>query len=288
MELSSLAVPTLALNQYTVPETLHRDPDRAYPKLMQFDLSPEDEAQQVAEQALEDGMHRALIIAIEGEWGHRLVRSFTERWLEDGGKVIDYINYQANTTDFSVPVKNLLNIIGSDIRARTLQQKLNRRLKSESRLRQDADMIFLVADPTAARQIVPQLRFYRADDIPVYSTRFLFSGALTTQFDNDINGVMFTDFPWVIEPDSRNTPIHKYVDMLWSANTSRYNRMYALGVDAFRLIPNLDRLATQSTVTLAGETGDLYLTREGIIKRKLLWARFVEGTPRLLDKGLPY
>jgi len=149
-------------------------------------------------------------------------------------------------------------------------------------------MIFLVADPVAARQIVPQLRFYRADDIPVYSTRFLYSGSSTAKLDKDINGVMFTDFPWVIDPASSEEPVHKVIDMNWSANTSKYNRMYALGVDAFHLIPNIERLAAQPSISYSGETGDLYLTDDGTIKRKLIWAQLVNGKPQLLDREKPY
>ena len=288
MELNSLPVTILALNSYSGAGSIPRDPDLSYPRLIQFDLSPEDEARQVADRATENGGHRALVIAPDGEWGQRLVQSFTERWQANGGKIVDYVNYQANTTDFSIPVKRLLNITGSESRARLLQQRLNKRIKSETRIRQDADMIFLVADPAAARQIVPQLRFYRADSIPVYSTRFLYSGFNTAQLDNDTNGVLFTDFPWVIDPADNGSPIHKIVDMNWSANTSKYNRMYALGVDAFQLIPNLDRLSAQPSITYAGETGDLYLTEDGLIKRKLLWARFVDGKPQLLNREKSY
>lgn len=288
MELKNLPVTILALNIYSSSGSIHRDPDLSYPRLIQFDLSPEDEARQVADLVTDKGGKRALVIAPEGEWGQRLVQSFMERWQANGGKIVDYVNYQANTTDYSIPVKRLLNIAGSESRAKLLQQRLNKKIKSETRIRHDADMIFLVADQTAARQIVPQLRFYRADSIPVYSTRFLYSGFITAQLDNDINGVLFTDFPWVMESADSENPIHKIIDMNWSANTSKYNRMYALGVDAFKLIPNLDRLAAQPSITYAGETGDLYLTEDGIIKRKLLWAQFVDGKPQLLNRDKLY
>ena len=288
MEMKQLPVTTLALNQYPANGPIQRDPDLPYPRLIRFDLSPEDEARQVADQAAEDGARRALVIEPDGEWGQRLVQSFTDRWQAGAGRIIDYINYQNNSTDFSSPVRRLLNITGSETRAKLLQQRLNKRMKSETRIRHDADMIFLVADPTAARQIVPQLRFYRANSIPVYSTRFLYSGSSTTQLDNDINGVMFTDFPWVVDPASSEQPVHKVIDMNWAANTSNYNRMYALGVDAFRLIPNIDRLAAQPSISYAGETGDLYLTEDGTIKRKLLWAQFVAGKPQLLIKEKSY
>ena len=288
VEMKKLPVTTLALNQYSSNGQARKDSDQSYPRLIQFDLSPEDEARQVADRAAKQGLHRALVIAPDSEWGQRLVQSFSERWQNNGGRIIDYVTYSTNTTDFSVPVRKLLNITGSETRAKLLRQRLNKRIQDEIRIRHDADMIFLVADPSAARQIMPQLRFFRADSIPVYSTRFLYSGLNTARLDNDINGVIFTDFPWVIDPASSEEPVHKIIDLNWSANTSKYNRMYALGVDAFRLIPNIERLAAQPSVTYAGETGDLYLTDSGIIKRKLLWAQLVDGKPRLLHTDISY
>lgn len=288
MEMKKLPVTTLALNQIPANGQVHSDPDHSAPQLIQFDLSPEDEARQVADRVAGKGARRALVIAPAGDWGDRLVQAFSNRLQNDGGRIIDYITYPNNTTDFSVPVRRLLNINGSETRARLLRQRLNKRIKSETRIRHDADMIFLVADPAAARQIVPQLRFYRADSIPIYSTRFVYGGTDTARLDSDINGVIFTDFPWVIDPASSKEEVHKIINKNWSANSSRYNRMYALGVDAFHLIPNIKRLAAQPSISYAGETGDLYLTDDGTIKRKLLWAQVIDGKPQMINTGIPY
>jgi hypothetical protein len=59
--------------------------------------------------------------------------------------------------------------------------------------------------------------------------------------------------------------------------------LYALGIDAYRMIPYIGKLSLQDTAVYHGETGDLYMNKDGRIQRKLLWARFVNGAPALLD-----
>ncbi|MEQ8937184.1 MAG: penicillin-binding protein activator, partial [Gammaproteobacteria bacterium] len=58
-------------------------------------------------------------------------------------------------------------------------------------------------------------------------------------------------------------------------------RLYALGIDAYRLIPELNRLRVEQDAVLSGETGDLQLATDNIIKRKLRRARFINGQPVL-------
>lgn len=287
MDYGNLPVTTLALNQYDPGQSLGAsDNSRSGLKtLIQFGLAPEDEAIQVADRASNDGHKKALVIAPVGDWGIRLFESFNQQWQVNGGKVIDFISYNNNINDFSTPVKRLLNVSSSEARSRLLQQKLSKGLKSESRLRQDADMIFLVADPGTSRQIVPQLRFHSANRFPVYSTSYLYSGNEAPELDTDINGVFFTDIPWVLK--NENSVIRDIVDANWAADRSQYNRLYALGVDAYMIIPNLERLSQQQTISYSGNTGDLYMNSEGYIRRKSTWAQFQNGIPRLLKKDLP-
>jgi uncharacterized protein len=280
-------VMTLALNhaEQADPEYNRAGPQQL-PTLIQFGLSPEDEARQVAERAVFDGHNKALIITPDNVWGSRLAEAFTETWNALGGKVLEYVRYNPRSRDYSTPVKKLLNIDSSQLRANKLRQKLNRSLKSEARLREDADMIFMAAVPLSARQIVPQFRFYQATGISVYSSSQAFSGIENTRADSDMNGVLFTDIPAVLETARQSSSIHKTLARNWSANTSNFRRLFALGVDAYRMIPYIGKLSLQDTAVYHGETGALYMNEAGRIQPKLLWARFVNGRPRLLDEGL--
>ena len=286
MKLEKLEVTTLALNHSDATKSeLLQTGSQQIPKLIQFGLSPEDEAKQVAERAIYDGHSKALIITPNNEWGLRLANSFADTWNTLGGKVLKYVSYDHRSRDFATPVKKLLNIDTSQLRANQIRQKINRGLKSEPRLREDADIIFMAANPVSARQIIPQFRFYRASEVPVYSSSRAYSGIDNPQADSDMNGIFITEIPALLLEEKLSSPVHASMNRNWSVNESSYRRLYSLGIDAYQLIPYIGKLSLQDTSVFKGETGDLYMSGDGRIHRKLLWAQFVNGRPRLLNEG---
>jgi len=68
----------------------------------------------------------------------------------------------------------------------------------------------------------------------------------------------------------------------WSRDDiSKFKRLYALGIDAYALLSQLQQLTRSPW---QGQTGLLSVDNRGVIHRnKLPWARFVEGKPQLID-----
>ena len=283
---AGLSVPTLALNHVRpAPDMAARAGAGILPTLMQFSLAPEDEARQVAERARADGYGRALVIIPGDELGLRLFDAFRDSWSASSGRVLETIDYDPRTNDYGPPVKQLLNIDGSELRTRKLRQALGRRLENRTRRRQDADMIFMAAFPIAGRQIIPQLRFHDAGRIPVYATSHIFSGSVNPQADADMNGVVFPDLPWILAPEGRTSSIKAVINDNFKAGTSVYQRLYAFGADAFNLIPHLTRLAYVDAAEYYGATGILSMSGNGRITRKLPWGKIINGKPELLHDG---
>ena len=251
--------------------------------LFQFGLSPEDEARQVAEIAISDGHKHVLVLTPDTHWGNRLADAFVKHWLELGGEVSKHTRFINNTTDFSSPVKELLNIDKSEQRARDLRNKLKIKIHSIERRRQDVDFIFTAAIPEDARQLIPQLRFHYADNLPVYSTSHIFTGIIDSAKDIDLNDVIFIDMPWILDTKRQLSIIQDALNRNWSQEKSEYRRLYALGIDAYNLIPNINRLNHEENSFMIGETGDLTIVRDNIIKRNLQKAKFIEGKPVLLN-----
>ncbi len=270
-----LPVPVLALNH--VDQTDEADND----KLVQFGLSPEEEAKQVAELALSDGHTLALVVTPDNSWGRRIAESFTERWNEVGGTVLEQAYFSSDLKDYATPVKEMLNVDSSEQRIRELRGQLNLKLNATERRRQDADFIFAAALPGDARQLLPQVRFYRADDLPIYSTSHIFTGIYDSTKDTDMNDVVFVDMPWVLDTRRQLSLIQDSLNRNWSQDRSSYRRLYAFGIDAYRLIPELNRLRLERDTVYAGETGDLQLDETNTIQRKLRRARFINGQPVL-------
>lgn len=265
-----LAVSTLSLN-YS-PQTGH-SPDNLY----QFGLAPEDEARQVAERAWLDGNNRAIALVPEGNWGQRLLDSFRDDWVSLGGKLEEFQFYPPAENDFSHPIQAVLNIDDSKQRHREIEHIVQQKLAFQPRRRQDVDFIFLAAFPRQARLIRPQLKFYYAGGLPVYATSHIFSTRSEASNDRDMDGIIFCDIPWVLPPVP---PLKQTISHLWPETADQYSRFYALGLDAYHIIPALKNMQAYHHERFSGETGTLSLGDGNRIFRELSWARFKRGLPR--------
>ena len=265
-------IPTLTLN-YASTQT------KTSAKLFQFGLLPEDEARQSAEMAFRQAHTHAAILVPEGPWGERLRNAFQLRFEELGGAVVSAQTYVPNKNDFKQPIQNMLNIKQSYRRYRSIQNVMRTKMHFTPYRRQDVDMIFMAATPKDARQLKPQFKFHYAGEIPVYATSHAFTGQLDKQADRDIDDLNFLDMPWILNaPSKAKQSLINY----WPEQI-RYTRFFALGVDAYNLIPFLGRLQGKSYERFSGQTGNLYLDPFNRIHRELLSAQFKRGIPKLID-----
>jgi hypothetical protein len=181
-----------------------------------------------------------------------------------------------------------MGIDQSEARRQALEARLHTRLKFEPRPRADIDAIFLAADPRHGRLIKPQLNYHRAHDVPVYATSHIFAGKGDAARDVDLDGIMFGDMPWMLVGDGRVQTLRASLQAGWPYAHSPLDRLYALGMDAYAVIPQLNRISAQNAVRYEGVTSGLSVEMDGRLHRQLLWARFKQGLPRLLDTFLNY
>ncbi len=263
-----LEVPVLTLNYAENPRSYTEN-------LYQFGLSPEDEARQVAELAIAQNKLQAAVFYPDSDWGNRLSKAFTEHFEFLGGRVLTTANYATDTNDYKRPVRALFNLVQSDIRRRKVENIIARKTENEARRRQDIDMIFLAATHHSARSIMPAFKFHHAADLAIYSTSHAYTGKINTELDRDLNGLIFCDLPWILQPDS---PLIKVFSSNWPQQQN-LTRLFALGVDAYHLTYNLGYLKNREYAMFNGETGNIQLNEENRITRKLLWAQFKRGKP---------
>jgi len=287
IEQSDITVTTLVLNQYDGEYDISNSSSPSpLPAIIQFGLSPEEEAKQVAERAWFDGRARAISITTGDERSRRIHDAFASHWQEIGGTLLEHVNIGQDVKELSNPVKSVLNIDQSEQRSKTLRSKLQRSLKTETRRRQDVDLIFMAVPPNIARQLVPQLRYYGTEDIALYSISNIYTGNINTREDSDINGVLFVDMPWVIDPENEYSPLNRMIERYQKPSLSAYKRLYAFGIDAYRLIPRLAELSLQPTQQYVGKTGYIKINEGGQVQRRLIWAQFVDGKPELTDAAI--
>ena len=150
---------------------------------------------------------------------------------------------------------------------------MGEKIQATPQRRQDADMVFLVASPRLARQIRPLLKFYYANDLPVYATAYVYSGTPNPLRDRDLDGIIFCDVPWLFA----NSPARQQMQSLWPSTQNNQIRFYALGMDAYNITNRLPQVTG-----MRGATGTLYMNDHGVILRELQWATFKNGKPKPL------
>jgi outer membrane PBP1 activator LpoA protein len=272
-KLENVPLPTLALN-YSDQIAIGEQPDDFY----QFGLAAEDEARLIAERAFQLGHRRVLALSPDNDWGKRIYAAFEQRWLDLGGNVAEQRFYKQKK-DYNPEIKALLNVDDSQQRYKIIRRLMRESVEFEPRRRQDADWVFLVALPKQGRQIRPMFDFNFAGDLPIFSTSQIFSGQQNPKKDNDLNGIQFTDVPWLLESSELKTDVENNQQRA----KGNYARLYAMGVDAFRLYPRLKQLAALPNSKIFGVTGDLSIDGQGKIHRKMPFAVFKRGRPVALN-----
>lgn len=277
IEADDITVPTVALN------TLADSSQRAS-KLFQFGLSPLDEAQQAADRAWKQGKRHAVIIAADSPWGQSIATVFANTWTQLGGTIISQTNL-APTDNINQQVAHLLGVDLADQSYQQLHQLLHTDMRFIPRRRHDIDMIYMVAQPNIASQISPLLKYYYAGAIPVYSISQIYDGRDDTKVTHDLNGVYFCDMPWVLSPNRESRSLQQLreqIKTIWPLSYSHHKKLYALGIDAFKVTTKLQQMQTLPQFAIHGATGNLYLDQSQHIYRQLQWARFGNNGPVLL------
>ncbi len=245
----ALKVPTLALNQATGVA-------KAAGNLYQFALAPETEAVEAANQAKAMGFTRALMLAPAGEAGQRRADAFRRQWDKLGATLVGQASFDPATADAA----KTLNALWSQGKA---------------------EFLFLAVDADQARKIYPPIRD-GANALPVIATSAVYSGATDAARDKALVGLYFVDLPWVLGVGQANDPVARASLKGKSAAlaTPLGLRLYAMGIDAYRLVPRLAVLAKNPTATFPGATGTLSLDSFGRVQRQLTLAQFTATGPQ--------
>lgn len=261
----NLPITTLALN--------YSEGDQGPAQLFQFGLAAEDEAREVSRRARADGLHRAAAMVPKGEWGDRVLKAFRQDWEANGGTVIG-VEHVDQPIALAGQIADLFHLRQSEGRAKKLQNAIGTDVAAQPSHRQDIEFIFLAVTPKQAQQIKPTLNFQYAGDVPVYATSHVFSASGDINQYKDMNGVRFCETPWLLNTAD---PLRTQVAAQWPKANSSLGRLYAMGVDAYRLAPRLGQLKALPDTRFDGLSGNLGISPNQRINRQLPWGEFVSG-----------
>ncbi len=239
--LTRSGVGTLAAEQnIPVPTlTLNVVEDIPARQLYFFGMAAEAEARQAAQLARQQGLHQALVITTRAQLAKRLQFAFEEEWHGSGGTLLNEIEFNGDLTVFA-DITDLPDTA-----------------------------VFLAADAEKSRLIRP----YLPNKLPIYATSQIFVGNDDTLTNYDLNGIRFVDMPWLLQADHPAVMIYPRPVQPLSADNER---LYALGIDAFRLIQLLLADKIYDALPLDGVSGHIKLNGH-TFQRTAAQAVFVQG-----------
>ena len=245
---SSLPVPTLALN---------RTGGAATANLYEFALAPEDEAINVANYAWTSGLKTAAMLYPEGPFGDRIADAFRAHWRALGGRFAGQNGYPPG--DSSYP-RTAAALLGAG----------------------NADFVFMVATSKDAEALYAALRDAGAS-MPVIATSHVYDGDFNPNRDAALSGLYFVDIPWILDTERSDALSRKALRDKLPNVSGPLARLYAMGIDGYRLAPRISEMGKNPGTLFPGETGGLTVDSLGQIRRQLLLARFTTGGPKVRE-----
>ena len=246
---SSLPVPTLALN---------RSGSGSTENLYQFSLAPEDEAINVANFARSSGLKTAAILYPQGPFGDRLADAFRSQWRTLGGSIAGQKAYPPGDSNYPRTAAALL---------------------AEGK----ADFVFMVAVTKDAQAIYASLREAGAR-MPVVATSHVYGGDFDPNRDALLSGLYFVDIPWILDNERSDSLSRKALRDQLPNVSGPLARLYAMGIDGYRLAPRISDMGKNPGTFFPGETGGLTIDSLGQIRRQLTLAQFTGSGPEMRSR----
>lgn len=222
----------LARESGNVPSLALNAPEATLPEnFFYISLNLDWEARLVARAAAQDGLKRVALIASATSLAKRIQDSFEKEWTRVGGEVVARVSINNDLND-GQRIKTSLD-----------------RVKPE--------VVFIAGDPRTARFARP----YLPTGTPVFATSHALDARAGTVANIDLESVRFLEMPWFVEKDHPAVMAYTRPEENMPLD---YERLYALGIDAWRLTQLILKAALSPNAAriiapLDGVTGRLTL-----------------------------
>ena len=261
-------VPTLVLNT--------TEQKAASSKLYFFSLNPEAEARQVAQLAFAAKLHDATTISSGTALAKRLAAAFADEWKKLGGNINDEVVYkEGDNTNVLTNLPTAPWLVEPEpvtvtvvLPSGAIETVTPKRVGPPPAA--PGNVVFLAAESKQARLIRPYLN----PSLPIYASSQLFNMESDTLTNYDLNDIRFVDMPWLLQPDHAAVMIYTRSEI--PMDTDR-DRLYAFGIDAYRLLNILLNNKLNKSLPLDGVTGRIRLSEFNVFQRDAQAAVFKYG-----------
>jgi outer membrane PBP1 activator LpoA protein len=255
------------------------------PEHYYFSLAPEDEAQQLATHIQQKQLIRPIIFAADNPTTQRMAEAFIARWNETPNAIQPDLTIFTDNKDMRIRVSQMLDVKQSKQRIKQMKVMSDVEVFGVERNRRDIDAIVLFANPEQTKLLNPiieaSLSPFARKSLSVFASSRSYSLDLNSNNLRDLRNLTFTDMPWML-PDHSWQTLANQTRFLWPQRQDTLLRLFAMGFDAYNLLPNLRRLKTLPQLVSHGLTGDINVDEQGVLRRRLPLAQVAQDRVKLL------
>jgi uncharacterized protein len=257
------AIPVLALNKVDKTTTSAN-------KMCFFALSPEDEAKDAADHIYSQNKIKPLVLVPQSDLGRRVAQSFAAQWAQlSANSSQAYVQYFGNAKTLSA---NMNHNVGISLAGSPIS---NDEVSSGEMISAGFDAIYIYASYDELTLIKPMLDMGANKNIGNSSAVMLYSSSkshvanASDDFYYDMNKTEYAEIP-MIQKGNVNTKIPSNVQKDYSLM-----RLYAMGIDAWRLTNRFNQLNSYQLNFLDGMTGKLSTSDQCEVTRSLSWQQYI-------------
>jgi|GEM_PF-440791 len=257
-----------------------------------FALDTVAEASDAANRLQQLGYQHVLVLGPDTNRGRGVASRFVEQWPQQAG-YSQRAQFYAASTDIPDVVQQSLLVDRSQARIDAIERLVQQHVAAprgttelhyEVRSRQDLDAIYVGGDAQQVRLLKPYIdvnlsAFGRR--IPVYASSSVHQEQLS-RGENDLDGVIFSDAPWLLQPDLATALRQQFEQQLGRLSLNQ-QRLLAMGYDAMAIAPKVLAMNHLPGYTHNGLTGQLRIIEQKV-ERHLAWAKF-EGHELKLERA---
>jgi hypothetical protein len=237
-----------------------------------FALSPEDEAEQIAELMFTQQYQQPILIHAPDRTATRMAEAFTARWQALTQHTSTITLSFSDNKSMRKAIGDALGVQQSRDRISILERYLGQEMFSVTRNRKDIDAFVVFANAKQTELINPMIEASIStfsDEIqPVFASSRSYNHKLNKNSLRDLQNVIFIDMPWLLD-DTLNVELLAQYETVFSEASTAQKRLFAFGYDALNLIGKIQPLQKVQGLLLPGLTGSLAINDKNQVTRTL-------------------
>ncbi|MCH2351414.1 MAG: penicillin-binding protein activator [Pseudomonadales bacterium] len=233
-------------------------------QILQLSLSIEDDVRAISKRIISENNRRVAVFYGAADWCSRAANIF-ERFAGSSIKIVNQTPL-VDLIDITDSVGSAFLVDRSLDRNRYIKRTIGIETEFNPRRRQDIDAVVAFMETAEFQTLAAALSFHFAQDLPIFTTS---SAVAITSGLQRKTAVNYTEMPWNLYHSNLKKQINATFDQ-----TSNPQSLYALGVDAFRIVNQTGSQLLNSSID--GSTGKLIIRNDGVIIREPAWGKLIE------------